>query len=240
MLRINMWSGPRNVSTALMYSFAQRADTTVVDEPFYSHYLTQSGADHPGKEEVIASQFKDATKVIEEVILANYPTPVVFFKQMTHHFLALDPRFLTQTRNVLLIRDPRYVIQSFAKVIERPVLADIGIVQQWEIYRHLLELGQYPLIIDGHMLRNQPEKILEALCEHLEIDFDPAMLAWKAGPRPEDGVWAKYWYSRVHQSTSFAPFTEQAISLEPKLEVIATEAQVYYDKLFEKAMHPGA
>lgn len=90
------------------------------------------------------------------------------------------------------------------------------------------------------MLRNQPEKILEALCEHLEIDFDPAMLAWKAGPRPEDGVWAKYWYSRVHQSTSFAPFTEQAISLEPKLEVIATEAQVYYDKLFEKAMHPGA
>ncbi|MEM7513903.1 MAG: sulfotransferase family protein, partial [Bacteroidota bacterium] len=131
MIRINLWSGPRNVSTAMMYSFAQRADTTVVDEPLYAHYLVQTGLPHPGREDVLATQQHAAEEVVRNVLLGEYTTPVAFFKQMAHHLVAMEEDFMKGMKNVLLIRDPKFVIHSFAKVIPEPTLQDIGIARQW-------------------------------------------------------------------------------------------------------------
>ncbi|MEM6767827.1 MAG: sulfotransferase family protein, partial [Bacteroidota bacterium] len=171
--RINLWSGPRNVSTAMMYSFAQRADTTVVDEPLYAHYLIQTGLVHPGRKEVLSTQQHTAEEVIRDVLLGEYATPVAFFKQMAHHLVNLDERFMKYMKNVLLIRDPKYVIHSFAKVIPEPTLQDIGIARQWKLFQDLQAMGDTPCILDSMYFLQHPEKVLTKLCEeYLDIPFD--------------------------------------------------------------------
>ena len=236
MLRLNLWSGPRNVSTALMYSFAQRRDTTVVDEPLYAHYLRATGIPHPGREETLARQSADGARVVQEVILGQYQQPVVFFKQMAKHLVELDEVFLTQTTNVLLIRDPRLVLHSYAQVVETPSAADVGYQRQYDIWRYLLQEGQHPIVLDGSEIRKDPEAVLRELCRRLDLPFDPAMLRWEAGPRPEDGVWAKYWYHNVHRSTGFKPYEQEEILLPPHLQEVAEELMDFYEPLHRLAI----
>ena len=236
MIRINLWSSPRNISTALMYSFAQREDTTVVDEPLYAYYLqnTPSLALHPATEEIMASQSADGEEVVQQVILGkHYPTPIVVHKQMTHHLLDLDRSFLHQCRNVLLIRDPRAILASYTKVIEQPTPYDIGIPQQAALYQYLRQHQLLHAILETSVLLQNPAVVLEQLCQQLEIPFTERMLSWPAGPRPEDGVWAPHWYSNVHQSTGFKPYVPKEIQLTEELEALATQCLPAYQLLLE-------
>ena len=230
-LRVNLWSGPRNISTALMYSFAQRDDTQVVDEPLYAHYLRTGGTQHPGREEVLASQENDGKKVIDWMTSDVFEKPVVFFKQMTHHLIDLPHEFLSQTKNILLIRDPKDVLISYSKVIEQPALEDIGIKQSYELFQFLKEKNFHCVIVDSSEVLKQPEIMLNRLCKNLGITFQKSMLHWKAGTRVEDGVWAKYWYKNVHLSTGFAPFEKEEKELPEHLTAIYAEAKFYYDFL---------
>ncbi|MEO0471982.1 MAG: sulfotransferase family protein [Bacteroidota bacterium] len=235
-LRINLWSGPRNVSTALMYSFAQRADTKVFDEPIYAHYLRVTGIDHPGRAETLASMDHDGERVVREVILGTHDRPILFFKQMAHHLVDLDEGFMKDCLNLLLIRRPDEVVASFSKVISHPTMQDIGIKRQHQLYEDLLALGQQPLIIEGMEIRRQPEKMLSRFCEAIGIPFDPAMLAWEAGARPEDGSWAAFWYHNVHASTSFKPYIRQEPELAPHLRALVDEAQPFYEALAQHSL----
>lgn len=238
MKRINIWSSPRNISTAFMYSFAQRQDTTVVDEPLYAHYLskTDSEAGHPGTEEVLIAQQNDGERVVDSVVFGDYPTPVVLFKQMTHHLIHLDWSFMLRTENVMLIRNPREIIASYAKVIPNPTMQDIGVEKQLEVFDFLSQHQKLNAVVDARELLLNPASVLSQLCERLDLGFDAHMLQWTPGPRPEDGVWAKYWYSKVHCSSGFEPFEEKRLSLPPALEALAAACQPFYEKLYESAI----
>ena len=236
MIRINLWSSPRNISTALMYSFAQRKDTTVVDEPLYAHYLkhTPSEAQHPGVAEIMANQSADGEQVVREVIMSDdYDSPVVVHKQMTHHILHLNRQFLHGCRNVMLIRDPRAILASYSKVIEQATPYDIGIPQQEDLYQYLSTNGILHAIVDTSILLQNPRDILDQLCQKVGIPFMDDMLSWSAGARPEDGVWAPYWYSNVHQSTGFKPYQPKTIELPPDLEELAQQCLPAYEKLLQ-------
>ena len=236
-IRICLWSGPRNISTALMYSFAQRADTVVVDEPLYAHYLSHSPVEHPGRADILATMENEGSKVIEQVILGKYEKAVVFFKQMAHHLVGLSEDFLSHTTNVLLIRDPRAVLNSFSKVIAAPTLADIGIQQQHDMYLRWEARGIPPLVVDSKTILMDPQSTLESLCEAIGIPFDERMLSWAAGPRVEDGVWAPYWYANVHRSTGFHPYVPKPIDLSPRLTQLAAEAMPFYHFLMKRALN---
>jgi len=238
-VRIALWSGPRNISTALMYAFAQRADTTVVDEPLYAHYLSTTSARlyHPGADEVIASQENDWRKVVESVLLAPYDTPIVFFKSMTHHLINLEWDFLFDLTNVLLTRDPRDMLPSYAQHVQQPTLQDTGYADQLRLFDYLQQHGQTPLIVESKRLLQQPARMLARLCQTLGIPYDPAMLQWQAGPRPEDGVWAKYWYASVHDSTGFHPYVEKTAPFPEHLKPLLAECQPYYARLAAVALN---
>lgn len=233
---IQLWSGPRNISTALMYSFAQRKDTTVWDEPLYANYLLRTGIDHPGREETLREHEPDSEKVIQEMLEGEWGTPVLFNKQMGHHLTGLRTDWLKDTINIFLIRHPGEVINSFSKVIEKPDLQDIGIKDQWELFRQLREKGHDPVVMDGNEILKNPRGILSAACRQMGIPFDPAMLSWQAGARPEDGVWAQYWYSNVHKSTGFAPYIEKSREVRSDLQPLLEEALPYYQQLIPYAL----
>ncbi len=238
LLRINFWSSPRNISTAIMYSFAQRSDMTVVDEPLYAHYLTKTHKPHPGFAEILKSQEHDGEKVVKKVLFGQYPTPAVLFKQMTHHLIKLDLGFLDKMTNVLLIRSPYEIIRSYSKVITHPVAEDVGIKQQVDLYSILAQKGTPPTIVDSRLLLLSPRSILNQLCECLEIPFEENMLFWPKGVRPEDGVWAKYWYKNVHNSTGFQPYQAKTEVLPKHLQELVEECQPHYDQLFQFALKP--
>jgi hypothetical protein len=225
-----MWSGPRTVSTALMRSFENRADTVVVDEPLYAYYLAHTATDHPGRDEILASMSPDWREVVSG--LAGAPLPagasVWYQKHMTHHLLPeVDRAVFGGLRHAFLIRNPRRLLASYARVRSAPVLADLGLEQQLEIFR---AFGG-PVIDSADILRD-PRGALEALCDALGIGFDPAMLAWPAGPRPTDGVWAPYWYDSVRRSTGFGPYTEPGPdALPPELEPLAAACRPFYSEL---------
>ncbi len=225
-----MWSGPRTVSTALMRSFENRPDTVVVDEPLYGYYLAHTGVDHPGRDEVIASMPTSWRQVLGELTSGPLPagTSVYYQKHMTHHLLPeVDRSALAGLTHAFLIRDPRQLLASYARVRARPVLADLGLAQQAEIYR---AFGG-PVIDAADILRN-PRAALEALCDALGIAFDPAMLCWPAGPRPADGVWARYWYDSVWRSTGFGPYREPAAAgLPAELAPLAAQCEPFYAEL---------
>ena len=239
-LRICLWSGPRNVSTALMYSFAQRADTRVVDEPLYGHYLRVSGARHPARHEVLAAMETDGEKVVREVILGPCASPVLFIKQMAHHLVDLDLTFLEQTANVLLIREPADMLRSLSHQLPHPRLRDTGMGVQRQLLDGLVRSGQDPPVLEARQLLLDPGGVLAQLCERLDIAFDPSMLRWPAGPRPEDGVWAPHWYDRVHRSTGFAPYVEKTGPFPEHLQQVLAECQPLYDVLFRGALRADA
>jgi hypothetical protein len=235
-LRINLWSGPRNVSTALMYSFAQRSDTRVLDEPLYGHYLRVSGVEHPGREEVLAAMETDGEKVVREVVLGSCDRPVLFMKQMAHHLVELDLAFLDQTANILLIRDPADVLRSLVHQIPDPVLRDTGVAIQRELLEDLQGRGQDPPVLDARELLLDPPRVLAQLCERLGIPFHDAMLHWPAGARPEDGIWAPHWYHNVHRSTGFQPYAAKTEPVPEGVLPLLEECRPHYDKLFRRAL----
>ena len=236
--RINLWSSPRNISTALMYSFAQRPDTAVVDEPLYAHYLKRqtTEAAHPGHDEILGSQNENGREVVKQMLHHDYGKNVVVFKQMTHHLVQLKPDFLKEMQNVLLIRDPRAILNSFSKVVDNVTAEDIGIPQQFELFRRLKEAGTLAAVVDARQLLMNPTGVLEQLCQRLSIPFTEGMLSWPAGPRPEDGVWAKHWYANVHKSTGFQPWKEKTYSLSPALSVIAEDCSAAYETMLQEAL----
>ena len=231
--RICLWSGPRNVSTALMYSFAQRDDTSVFDEPLYAHYLskTPARAYHHGAEEVIATMENDGQKVVDDLILGDHEMPVVFFKHMTHHLYGLDLGFLDQTVNILLTRDPVEMLPSFAAWVEAPSLRDVGYALHLDLLRHLQARAQNPPVLDSKQILLNPRKVLNELCGRIGIPFQEAMLSWKAGARPEDGSWSKYWYKSVHESTGFGEYVKKSAPFPKHLEPLLAECMPYYEQL---------
>lgn len=202
-MNIAMWSGPRNLSTALMYSFGNRADFAVVDEPFYAHYLAKTGLEHPMREDVLASQPQDAETVIQS--LTKPKSQHFYQKHMCQHMLPSVARdWMLGVQNVFLIRHPARVIASFGAKYEDFGLADIGFSQQLELFEMLRAEGQSPLVIDSADIRDAPAAMLTKFCKALGLPFDPAMLHWPKGGHPSDGAWAPHWYGAVHASTGFA------------------------------------
>lgn len=235
-LRLNVWSGPRNVSTALMYSFAQRLDTRVVDEPLYGHYLSVSDANHPGADEVIADMECDANSVIGNVILGPCDKPVLFMKQMAHHLVEIKTDFFAHTTNVLLTRDPIDMLPSLVNQLETPTLRDTGYKKQAELLQTFHKLDQYLPVLDSRELLKDPQQVLTKFCDALGIAFEPSMLVWKVGPRPEDGIWAKYWYHNVHKTTGFQPYRPKPEPFPDPLRPLLEECKPYYDQLYEQAI----
>lgn len=229
-----MWSGPRNISTAMMRAWGSRPDTFVTDEPFYPNYLRQTGIDHPGREEVIDSDGRSWEEVAAWLI---GPVPegytIWYQKHMTHHILdgMLDD-WLDSIDHAFLIRDPALVIRSFAKVVEEPTLADIGLERQLLIFEEVARRsGKLPPVLDCDDILRNPRRILRLLCEALEVPWSGRMLAWEPGPRATDGVWARYWYSNVEESTGFQPWTLRDTTLSGPLLELEREARPYYEKL---------
>lgn len=236
-VRVAMWSGPRNISTAMMRAWENRADTVVVDEPFYAAYLARTGVDHPARDEVIASQPTDPDEVVAH-LLAPLPAgkSVHYSKQMTHHLADdQDLGWLRSFRNVLLIRDPREVVASYVKARESCEPEDIGLLQQVRLLEHLDE--QPPVIDAGDFLRD-PEAHLRWLCDWLGIGFTDRMLHWPAGPRDSDGVWAPHWYDAVRASTGFAPWRPREIDLDEHDAAVAEACRPAYDRLRALRIEP--
>src|SRR3954452_7721548 len=237
--RINVWSGPRNVSTALMYSFRERSDTRVVDEPLYAHYLatTDARSEHPMTAEILASMSADAEVVADTVILGPTDRPVLFLKQMAHHLVAGVPeRVLTGCVNVLLVRDPVEVLTTVVAQLPDPTLADIGIARQLELLQELGALGQDPPVLDAKRLLDDPEGVLTRLCGRVGIPWDPAMLSWPAGPKPEDGGWAPAWYANAHATTGFLPHRAKTEPVPGHVAALAAEASAVYRELLPLAL----
>lgn len=234
--RICLWSSPRNISTALMYSFAQRPDTVVIDEPLYAHYLKVTDADHPGKDEIMSFMETDGDIVVKKIILGSYDKEIVFMKQMTHHLTELDESFLEKVTNIFLIRNPKLLIKSLSKVLNNVTIRDTGIKKQHEIFQHLKSNGKTPVVIDSGQILKNPEKALSMLCEKTGIPFQREMLEWKAGPRKEDGVWAKYWYKNVHSSTGFSTEITIDEQFPHEYENLLNECMEYYSNLYEHSL----
>jgi hypothetical protein len=237
MKKIQLWSGPRNISTALMYSFAQRSDTKVVDEPLYAHYLSKTAAFnyHPGADEVLESQEQEGEKVVQQMMTAN-EARVYFFKQMAHHLIQLDWTFMEHCQNVILTRDPSEMILSYRQQVEMPSLYDLGYETQVAILNYLQERDLPVIVLDAKRVLLDPPKVLSELCDRLGIPFESAMLQWKAGARPEDGIWAKYWYKSVHQSTGFQSYRPKAESVPHHLAPLLASAKPYYEQLVSLAI----
>lgn len=233
-VRIGMWSGPRNISTAMMRSFENRPDCAVVDEPLYAHYLKETGADHPGRDEVIAHDETDWRRVVERLM---GPVPggrrVWYQKHMTHHLLpGMDRGWVSGLVNCFLIRDPAEVITSFIKVVANPTAADLGLPQQVELFeQEWARLGRVPLVLDGADVLRNPRGMLGALCASVGIGFDERMLSWPAGRRATDGVWAKHWYQSVERSTGFEGYRKKGERVPRELEGVLEECSALYERL---------
>jgi len=218
-----------------MYSFAQREDAQVFDEPLYAHYLKKSGVNHPGRQEVFQSLENDGSKVVQDVILQK-SKKILFHKLMTHFLIDIDTTFISKVSNIIFIRNPKEIIASYSKVIPNPKLEDIGVKQQYELYLSLEKQGNMPIVLDSKYLLQNPKLILKRLCNLLEISFDKKMLRWKQGGRKEDGIWAKHWYANVHNSTGFLPYNGKEIQLSGSNVMLAKKCKPYYEFLTAKSI----
>ncbi len=235
-VRIAMWSGPRNISTALMRSWGSRDDTFVCDEPLYAHYLSQTDVDHPGREEVLASHENDWRKVVE-YLTGDIPgqKSIFYQKHMAHHLLpGMEHDWVRSLTNTFLIRDPREMLTSLIKVTPNPTVEDTGLPQQWALFEQLQrETDEAPPVLDAKDVLDDPRGMLTALCAAIGVPFREEMLSWEVGLRDTDGVWAPYWYSAVEKSTGFAPYTPKPDWVPPRLQAVYDACRVSYDKLFE-------
>jgi hypothetical protein len=235
-VRVAMWSGPRNISTAMMRSWDARADCVVVDEPLYAFYLDRTGSDHPGRDAVLRSQSTDWRAVVDALVTAPLPggATVQYQKHMTHHLLPeVDRAELAGLRHAFLVREPGEVLRSYARVRSEPTLQDLGMAQQVEVY----ERFGGP-VVDARDVLTDPAGTLRSLCTALDLAYDPGMLSWAPGPRDTDGVWADHWYGAVRESTGFAPYRPPADPLPDRLLPLLDLARPYYDALAVHRLGP--
>lgn len=226
-LPIALWSGPRNVSTALMYSFANREAVKVFDEPFFGYFLAHTGVDRPSRVEVLETMETDFDRV-EQPILALAKSQKLFLKNMANHLEGRSFDHLLKYRNVILVRRPDAVLSSYRQHIEEPTLLDLCYQHQVEIL-DFLDANRSPyFILDSDDIKSNPEKELRILCRFLGLPFSDRMLSWPAGPRKEDGVWAKYWYHNVHGSTGFIPFEDKIYQVPERLSSLLASCSELY------------
>lgn len=229
-----MWSGPRNISTAMMRSWENRSDTIVCDEPLYAHYLQATGIRHPGDAETIRHHETDWSKVVAW-LTGPLPegTRVFYQKHMAHHLLPSIPRdWLDQLTHCFLIREPREMLTSLLEFLPRPQLADTGLPQQVEIFERVRERsGHTPPVLDARDVLQDPPRMLRQLCEAVSVPFETRMLKWPAGPRATDGVWSRYWYKKVEQTTEFAPYRPKPDPVPPELQGLLDECDALYRRL---------
>jgi len=235
-VNIAMWSGPRNISTAMMYAFAARDDCKVWDEPFYAWYLKTTSLAHPMGDEVIAAGITDADEVIKRCTAPQ--TGLHYQKHMTQHMLeSLDRQWIAKVKNAFLIRSPEKVLASYSIKREDVTLADIGYVEQLEIFKQIADqTGNAPPVVDSDRFLAAPERGLHALCAALEIPYQHSMLSWPKGPKSYDGIWAAHWYNAAHQNTGFSVPAVREITLTPELQKIADKAQPIYQELRQHAL----
>jgi Sulfotransferase domain len=235
-IRIAMWSGPRNISTAMMRAWGNRDDSVVVDEPFYAYYLRATGKAHPGAAEVIATGETDWRKIVAN-LTGHIPNGkrIFFQKQMTHHLLPeIDPEWLGAVTNCFLIRDPREVISSYIKKREDPALEDLGFVQQLEIFDLVrTNTNAVPPVVDAKDVLQNPERTLRRLCGAVGVEFRNSMLSWPPGLRDTDGIWAKHWYGEVAKTTSFQPYRPADYEVSENLCEVYERCRDCYEELYQ-------
>jgi hypothetical protein len=233
-LRIAMWSGPRNLSTALMRSFGNRADTFLSDEPFYGAFLKISGAEHPMRDEIVVAMDCDWPSVMRS--LAG-PVPggaaVWYQKHMSHHMVGpVGNADFAGFTHAFLIREPGQVIASYLRKRESAALEDFGLQRQVEFFdREADRLGHAPPVIDANDVLDNPRGVLSKLCAALGIVWDEVMLNWAPGPRETDGPWAPHWYAAVEASTGFGPPDTAPVTLPPEAQALADRCRPYYERL---------
>nr|WP_319947385.1 HAD family hydrolase [uncultured Shimia sp.] len=232
-MKIAMWSGPRNLSTAMMYSFGNRTDCAVVDEPFYAAYLALSGLEHPLRAEIMASQPQDPKAVAASLLGINPDDKSHFYqKHMTHHMIPGVPRdWMRDVVNVFLLRHPARVAASYAIKRENPSLEDLGFRQQSELYDLVEGWGQTPIVIDSHDIRDNPKAMVEKLCDAIGLQFEDNMLSWPEGGHKDDGAWASHWYGSVWNSSGFAGAEGPLPKLSKDLDAVVQQALPHYEKM---------
>lgn len=229
---ISLWSGPRNLSTAMMYSMAQRPDTQVVDEPFFGVFLKRyPNVYRPSRAEAMACMPLESTQVLKQLAPLACAKENLFLKNMVNHWPLVNWEEKKNWRHIFLFRHPHAVISSFSKQVTKPQLFDLGYAEQLNAILELEQAGIPFYLLQSENILKDPQKELVALCHFLKIPFSLKMLSWQASPRPEDGVWAKYWYQSIHRSTGFAPYQEKELSLDAHLQALADEAELYYQKI---------
>jgi hypothetical protein len=232
-IRLAMWSGPRNISTAMMRSFENRSDCVVSDEPLYAAYLKQTGLDHPGAEEIMTEGECDLRKVADSLVGQIPQGKLLWYqKHMSHHLLpGMDHDWIYQLNNIFLIREPHAVVASYIKSRAEITSDDIGILQQGELFDELCQIGQQPMVIDSSDFLNAPRAYLQAICSRFNIPFEESMLSWPKGARDSDGIWAKHWYHAVWNSTGFEKRSEKIPHLSIENKQIAEACMPAYKKL---------
>jgi len=233
---IAMWSGPRNISTAMMRSWENRPDTIVHDEPFYAHYLTQTDHDHPGADEIIAAYETDWQKIVQTLTGTIPDGKTIYYqKHMTHHMLphiSLD--WLASVTNCFLIREPREMLASLIKVFPNPKIDQTGLPEQIKLFEHVVNTsGKIPPVLDSKDVLLNPRQTLTRLCEAIDVPFSENMLSWRAGKRDTDGNWAKYWYAAVEKSTGFKPYEPRDIELPEHVHDLLEECNAIYQTMYQ-------
>lgn len=238
-VRIAVWSGPRNISTAMMRSWEARGDCAVVDEPLYAHYLLKTGLDHPGADEVMERHETDWRSVAHSLV-GDAPDgkPIFYQKHMAHHLLpGMEWSWIASLRNALLIREPRAMIASLAKVIPNPTIEETGLPQQERLDAWLREeIGRAAPVLDSRDVLIDPGATLRALCEAVGVPYTDRMLSWPAGPRPTDGAWARHWYANVERSTGFEPYTPPRSDPPARLLPLVRACERFYERLHERRL----
>ena len=237
-MNLAVWSGPRNISTALMYSFGNRDDFEIIDEPFYANYLIETGLDHPMRKEIILSQPENVTTVINNLTKdRSNMGKNLYQKHMTHHMVNSVPRdWFNQVKHVFLLRHPVRVISSFSKKYKKVTADDIGFKKQVELFLEILKRGLDPIVVNSEDIRKEPEETLTKLCERLNLRFQKSMLSWQMGGNKQDGVWASHWYESAHKSTGFSGPEDILPNLEGDNAMLAEASLPLYRSLLKFAI----
>ena len=234
---IHAISGPRNISTAAMYSFAQRPGCAVIDEPFYAHYLKKESLEHPGRDVILNEHPADLAKVHEKIQnLIEDGHREVYLKNMAHHMEGLSYDWAKEAAHLFWIRHPRRVVQSFSKVIRHVIIDDVGIEAQWEQWQKIQSFPVPKVVVDSDELLANPARNLPLVCEALGIPWSPNMLTWPKGPKHYDGAWAPHWYERVHRSTQFGAVKPLPKALDEPLEDLVHYLMPTYERLWNERL----
>ena len=234
MIRIAMWSGPRNISTAMMRSWESRSDTFVIDEPYYPYYLSQTDLDHPGREDVIRAGELDFEKISHDLVNdINGKCSIYYQKHITHHLLnSIDRKWMKSVTNCFLIRDPKDMIISYSRVHPDLNMHLLGLEEQSEIFEYVLNMtGEIPPIIDSKDIQMNPRVVLSKFCERVGVSFSEEMLSWPRGARVTDGNWGKYWYKNVMNSTGFNEYKPKTEDVPERYEELYLKCYSLYEKL---------